>query len=106
LKAEREQASALFGRGDADSSARDSVAKMTARIAGNFDETTQGQFRRRTERVFEDELSYAIVFHLKDKSETEMRQLADSFAFDSCSPNADLVEVYFVGNDRQGVTNR
>ena len=106
LKAEREQASALFGRGDADSSARDSVAKMTARIAGNFDETTQGQFRRRTERVFEDELSYAIVFHLKDKSEAEMRQLADSFAFDSCSPNAELVDVYFVGKDRHGLTNR
>jgi len=74
---------------------------MTASIAGNFDETTQGQFRRRTERVFEDELSYAIIFHLKDKSETEMRQLADSFAFDSCSPSAELVELYLI---RKGQT--
>jgi hypothetical protein len=40
VKSEREQARALFGRGGEDSQTKDSIAKMTASIAGNFDETT------------------------------------------------------------------
>ena len=103
VKAEREKARVLLGSDDGPRS-EDSVAKMTAQILSNFNFEwwpRQYEFVAPIERAFDDELTYAIVFHLKDKSETEMRQLADSFAFDSCSPSAELVELYLI---RKGQT--
>jgi hypothetical protein len=44
--------------------------------------------------VFDEELTYAIVYRLKEKNEAELRQLADSFAFDSCAASPELAEIF------------
>ena len=44
--------------------------------------------------MYDEELTYAILFHLKNRTEAEMRALADSFAFDSCSPVPEEKAVY------------
>lgn len=70
------------------------LAKSTAAIDGDFDWQTRDNFNLRAERVYDEELTFAIVYQLKNRSEAQMRALADSFAFDSCHPNPEEAGVY------------
>lgn len=70
------------------------LGKATAAIDAGFDRQTKNNFDLRAERVYDEELTYAILSLLKGKSEAELRRMADSFAFDSCHPNAAEAEVF------------
>ena len=63
-------------------------------LATNLEPEARRRSFRTTRRVLDGLLSQAIVRHLKDKDEAELRELARSFAFESCRPNAVLMDVY------------
>jgi Cellulase (glycosyl hydrolase family 5) len=94
INAEREKATPLFAVLGAGPETGDMIVKMTNQIASHADHATRQEFELAIERVFDEELDTAIVFHLKSKSESELRAMADSFAFDSCEPNPDLAAVF------------
>jgi hypothetical protein len=70
------------------------LARITDSIASHFEPGTKHRFYLRVQRVFDEELTYAIVYRLKEKNEAELRQLADSFAFDSCAASPELAEIF------------
>jgi|GEM_PF-2588309 len=94
VEAERDRAAPLFAVRAANRKTDDLLAKATASIDRNFDHTTQQIFNLRARRVYDEELTYAIVFHLNDRNDGQLRRLADSFAFTSCSPNPALAQIF------------
>jgi hypothetical protein len=94
VNSEREKARVLYAVRGAGSQTEGFLARITDSIASHFDPETKHRFYLRVQRVFDEELTYAIVYHLKEKSEAELRQLADSFAFDSCAASPELAEVF------------
>jgi endoglucanase len=94
VNAERDKARPLIDvRGDG---AEDEklLTKYTAAIGASLDWTNRQNFDLRLERVYDEELSYAILVHLRNRTEEQMRALADSFAYDSCRPNPELTAVF------------
>lgn len=94
VNAERDKARPLIGVRGAGDQNENLLAKYTANICGSLDWKTRENFNLRAERVYDEELTYAILVHLKDRTEEQMRELADSFAFDSCHPNPELTAVF------------
>ncbi len=94
MNAERDKARPLIDVRDAAPQGKTVLTRYTAEIGADLDWTTRQNFDLRAERVYDEELTYAILIHLRDRTLEQMRALADSFTYDSCRPNPELTAVF------------
>lgn len=101
VETERQNALPLFAVRDAEGPTQNLIANSTANIDKGYGWERQYTFNLRAQRVFEEELSYAIVAHLKGRNDAQMQALADSFQFGECRQNDPIVEAFDLRTQRR-----